>query len=87
MRLFGWTKGAKASLTGPTFKSGIRKGEEIWAGQGVLADFNPTHELEILVTDETSEYHQDNFETDWLTDANEVIFRNGKMIKLYWRKK
>ena len=80
-RLF--SKPDKAICVGPKdFPGG--KG---WPGRGVLADFDKAHGLEILVSDIGNQrYTEENFKKEWDTDADEIIFRRGKMIMLYWRK-
>lgn len=57
-----------------------------WDGNGVLAKFDDLHGLDILVSDETEKCNESNFEKTWTTDADEVLFRRGKMIMLYWRR-
>ena len=58
-----------------------------WSGRGVLAKFDNIHGLDILVSDDVPPYTETTFNKDWFTDADEVLFRDGKQIKLYWRKK
>ena len=61
-------------------------GSGYWSGDGVLGRFHG-HELDILVSADTPEINEATFGKTWFTDADEVIFRNGKQIKLYWRKR
>lgn len=70
--------GAKlAELIGPS---------RYWTGNGVLGVFKG-HDLEILVSADTPGFDESTFGKTWHTDADEVIFRRGKQIKLYWRKR
>ena len=57
-----------------------------WEGRGVLATFDDLHGLDILVSDDGPTHTEENFRKEWDTDADEVIFRRGKQIQLYWRK-
>ena len=57
-----------------------------WSGRGVLAEFDGLHDLEILVSDDTPGFTEATLNKTWMTDADEVLFRRGKQIKLYWRK-
>ena len=54
-------------------------------GNGVLMSFQSDHGLDIIIEDETGETLERNFEKTWFSDAAEVLFRNGKIIMLYWR--
>ena len=58
-----------------------------WEDRGVLADFDKIHGLSIIVSDDSLKAHEGNYKKEWDTDADEVIFRNGKKLMLYWRKK
>lgn len=60
-------------------------GGRSWDDRGVLAHFDKLHGLDILVSDATPEHCAENFEKTWSSDADEVLFRRGKRIMLYWR--
>ena len=83
-------KGCLATLFGPFFGperfSKPPNPDIIWPPDGILANFKPTHDLDILVSTSTFQCNKGNFHKTWETDADEVIFRRGKQIKLYWRK-
>lgn len=73
-----------AKTIGPKDFRGETEG---WEGQGVLSKFDDVHGLDILVADQTEDTNEENFGKTWATDADEVLFRRGKRIMLYWRKK
>ena len=73
----------RATTTGPKDFPSFRSG---WEGRGVSADFDGLHGLQILVSDQTAEYNEETYNRKrWFTNADEVLFRRGKRIMLYWR--
>lgn len=89
LNIFRFRKIREATYTNPASfanRNPARFANRIgWVGNGVLANFRDWHDLEILVSDDTEQFNEKTFEKTWWTDADEIFFRNGKQIKLYWR--
>ncbi|MGI9492328.1 MAG: hypothetical protein ACR2QF_08025 [Geminicoccaceae bacterium] len=83
MKALDWLRSlpiANAEMIGPKdFPD--RKG---WEGRGQLGVFDE-HKIDILVCDQRPDRTQQNYGKDWLSDADEVLFRRDKIIMVYYR--